>query len=84
MPLINFWQAAGLVILTRLLFGFGHHSNRRKWSGPQINSDLRNKIKNMSPEEKKEFYRKMHYKSDNLHRGCYSEKEHDPVEKSEE
>lgn len=83
LPLINFWQAAGLLILARLFFGFGHH---RSWNGhrPYMNSEIRNKIKNMSSEEKKEFFRKMHY---NRHKGgeeYYKGKEQKIEEKSGE
>lgn len=67
---INYWQAAGLLILTRLLFGFGHHRSKN-WGGPRMDSDFRNKIKNMSPEERKEFFKKMHYNREMWHRGCY-------------
>ena len=58
---INFWQALGLLALTRLLFG-GMHSNWKKnRTSGHFDSELRNKMKNMTPEEKKEFFRKMHY-----------------------
>jgi hypothetical protein len=58
---INFWQALGLLVLCRLLFGgFGgkfwgmgmrHHHNllREKWSS-------------MTPEERKEFVKNHHFK----------------------
>jgi len=75
LPLINFWQAAGLIILTRLLFGFGNHSGRKHWSGTHIDHDLRTKIKNMSSEEKREFFRKMRYSREMWHRGCYEKEE---------
>ena len=59
---ISFWQAAGLLILARLLFG-GMHSNwKRPWNRNYMDHELRNKIKNMSPVERKEFFRKMHYR----------------------
>lgn len=74
LPEVNYWQAAGLLILARLFFGFGHH---RKWNGqrPQMNPELRQKIRNMSPEEKREFFRKMHYNREKWHHDCFSEKE---------
>jgi hypothetical protein len=56
---ITFWQAAGLLILARLFFGGMHPRwNRRSW---HTDHELRNKIAKMSPEERKEFFRKMHY-----------------------
>jgi len=80
---ITFWQAAGLLILARLFFGFGHSG---KWNrdSSHMSRDMRNKIKNMSPEEKKEFFRTMRYNREMWHRGCYGEKEQEPEEKSAE
>jgi hypothetical protein len=49
-----------------------------------MSSDVRSKIKNMTPEEKKEFFRKMHYNREMWHRGCYNEKEQNTEEKSAE
>ncbi len=57
---INYWQAAGLIILCKLLFGgighWGHHGrcfghNRKE------NRDLHEKMRNMSRDERKEFIR---------------------------
>lgn len=58
---ITFWQALGLLVLARLLFGGWHRPWKSHWSQPPMNHELRNKIKDMSPEERKEFFRKMHY-----------------------
>lgn len=82
LPVINFWQAAGLLILARLFFGSGHS----KWRGNSnhLNSEFRNKIKNMTPEEKKEFFRNMHYHRNNWHRECSDKKEYSTNEKSVE
>lgn len=59
LPVITFWQALGLLILTRLLFSglrpFGHWHHNSPWK-----NELRNKLKNMTPEERKEFFTKMH------------------------
>ena len=58
---ITFWQALGLLVLARLLFG-GHHPHRNpRWTMYGKDRELRNKLMKMSPEEKKEFFRKMHY-----------------------
>lgn len=73
LPAINFWQAAGLLILARLFFGSGHSKWRR--NSQHMNPEFRNKIKNMSPEEKKEFFRNMHYHRSNWRRECCEEKE---------
>lgn len=80
---ITFWQAAGLLLLGRLLFGFGHHRSKN-WSGHRMDSDFKNKIRNMSPEERKEFFKKMHYNREMWHRGCYNEKEQTSDEKQPE
>ena len=52
LPVITFWQAVGLLILTRLLFGIGHHGHghHRPWS-----HDFRHKMENMTPEEREQF-----------------------------
>lgn len=62
---INYWQAAGLLILSRLLFGgfgkmrrfghakghfFGHHGSER-------HAHLHEKLKGMSREERREYIR---------------------------
>ncbi len=56
LPELRFWQAVGLLLLTRLLFGFGQHHhpfNHKRTS-------IREKISGMTPEERKEFFRNMH------------------------
>jgi hypothetical protein len=66
---INYWQSAGLIILSRLLFGgFGkfhhkfHHGCHSFSGAPHINKeslvDLHHKIKGMSPCERSEFIRR--------------------------
>jgi len=61
LPLINFWQAAGLLILARLLFGgFGPHRHHGSWYGYSRRQKIRDKISAMSPEERKDFFKKMH------------------------
>ena len=58
-PAIRFWQALGLLVLCRVLFGIGgfhgsvgHHS---VWK-----NNLREKVSKMTPEERKDFFKKMH------------------------
>ncbi len=65
---ITFWQAAGLLILARLLFGGMHSHWKRPWSNSKMDYELRHKIKNMTPEERKEFFRKMHYRREAWYR----------------
>jgi hypothetical protein len=76
LPIINFWQAAGLLILARLFFGINHH--KMSWSEPHLNHELRRKIMRMSSEEKKEFFRKMHNNHDMWQREYFGEKERTP------
>lgn len=52
LPAVNFIQAAGLLILFRLLFGHGRFG-RHHWRGHYY---MREKWANMSPEERKKFY----------------------------
>jgi hypothetical protein len=76
---ITFWQALGLLALTRLLFG-GMHSNwKRHRTFGHHDSEFRKKMMNMSSEEKKEFFRKMHYERSVWHRSHSKENcgEHD-------
>lgn len=58
LPTIKFWQAAGLLVMSRLLFGMGHCNT--PWSGNHMKNNLREKVAGMSPEERKEFFKKMH------------------------
>ena len=51
---LTFWQAVGLLVLFKILFGgFGKHSGRHsKWK------KMKNKWKEMDPEERKEMKEK--------------------------
>ncbi len=50
---ISYWQALGLFALCRILFGsFGFGKNRRP---PFVNKELRDKMFNMSAEERENF-----------------------------
>ncbi|MDR1672195.1 MAG: hypothetical protein LBS09_01835 [Bacteroidales bacterium] len=55
---INYWQALGLFVLARILFGgFGH--GRRIGAGGNFHKNLiRDKWMKMTPEERKEFIHK--------------------------
>lgn len=53
---ISYWQAAGLLVLCRILFGgfrFGGNSNRNRFKGPPAH--LKNKWMNMGDDEKQKF-----------------------------
>ncbi len=60
---INFWQALGLLVLARILFGgFGMHRmmHRGRMHGMHHNNPVHEKWMKMSPEERKEFIKKRH------------------------
>ncbi|WP_018627252.1 hypothetical protein [Niabella aurantiaca] len=50
---ISFWQAVGLLLLSKILFGIGHGKGPHRRMGPS--DRLRRKLKNMSEEERKAF-----------------------------
>jgi hypothetical protein len=51
LTVITFWQAAGILILSKILFGFGHGGRR---GGPWMPNRME-RFKNMSPEEQQRF-----------------------------
>ena len=58
LPVITFWQAAGLLVLSRLLFGgFGHHGrgHYQQWG-----NHFREKWETMTAEEREEFLKRRH------------------------
>ncbi len=68
---VSYWQAAGLLILCRLLFrGFGHHRHHHHpfgrgrmghWGDPrfeQMHDEMKEEMRNMSRTEKIEYIRK--------------------------
>ena len=79
---ITFWQSLGLLVLARLLFGSMHPRWRTQWPHSVMDHDLRRKIKNMSPDEREEFFRKMHYNRQVWRREYNEEKE--PEDKGKE
>ncbi len=65
---IGFWQAMGLLVLSRLLFGIGRFHSPIGNFHTRENS-LREKLSNMTPDERKEFFRKMRA----MHHSWYDE-----------
>jgi len=59
--IITFWQAMGIFILCKILFGFGKGGHR--WGGgggaPWMRRKMEQKFNNMTPEEKERFKQKM-------------------------
>lgn len=69
LPVINYWQAIGLLILARLFFGSGwmHRRNHSHGQGPRFGQKIKDKIDNMTPEERREFFRKLHRSHPHIH-----------------
>ena len=56
---ITFWQAAGIFVLCKILFGFGKGGPGRFGGGaPWMRRRWEERIKNMSPEEREKFKQK--------------------------
>jgi hypothetical protein len=55
---ITFWQAMGIFILCKLLFGFGR-GGRGGMGAPWMRHRMAERFKNMTPEEKEKFKQKM-------------------------
>ncbi|MDR2682612.1 MAG: hypothetical protein LBB64_01930 [Dysgonamonadaceae bacterium] len=76
---INFWQALGLLVLCRILFGsFGRGwmlGGRSKFH----RNHIREKWLNMTPEERKEFIKNRHYFGHGFEHDCFNSK--DPEKK---
>jgi hypothetical protein len=69
LAVINFWQALGLLVLSKILFG-GMFPGRRHWGamhrhhhghGHEHFNPMREKWMNMTAEERKEFIKKRHF-----------------------
>ena len=61
---ISFWQAMGIFVLCKLLFGFGRGGGRGcgpcgGGRAPWMRWKMKEKLANMSPEEREEFKQKM-------------------------
>ncbi|MDR1031457.1 MAG: hypothetical protein LBL76_11380 [Treponema sp.] len=70
LPKINYVQAVGLFMLTRILFsgigcgfGYGWHRHGKFLFGddPRLNNPFREKWLNMSEEERNEFWKQHHH-----------------------
>ncbi len=64
---ISFWEALGLLLLGKLLFG-GFHGKDRSRNGMRWKQHYYNKFSSMTPEERERFKEKMKEK------WCYREK----------
>ena len=57
---ITFWQAMGIFILCKILFGFGKGGGHR--GGAWMRHGMAEKFKNMSPEDREKFKQKWEQK----------------------
>jgi hypothetical protein len=57
--MINFWEAAGLLVLAKILFGFGRGWGGGHWGGHHRHyywkKKMEERLKNMTPEERDKF-----------------------------
>ncbi|HLP18512.1 MAG TPA: hypothetical protein VK470_19800 [Bacteroidota bacterium] len=54
-PVLTFWQAVGLLVLSHLLFrGWGHHGGR-SWHRDRWSRRFEEKLAAMTPEEREKF-----------------------------
>lgn len=73
---INFWQAMGLFILCKILFGFGKGGGG---GGPWMKHKMAERFNQMSPEEKDDFKTRMKYKMSNWKNCCEEFKDKEDV-----
>lgn len=52
---INFWQAMGIFVLSKILFGFGKGGGKPAW----MEHKMRNRFEGMSPEDKEKLKERM-------------------------
>ena len=72
-PSISFWQAAGLLLLSKILFsGLGGKCHDKRASGMSWKYKMYDKFAAMSPEEREAFKKKMQEK------WCPSERQESP------
>lgn len=52
---ITFWQAVGIFVLCKILFGFGKGGHGWRGRGPWMRGRMEERFKNMTPEEREQF-----------------------------
>ncbi|MDB5136522.1 MAG: hypothetical protein JWP37_3125 [Mucilaginibacter sp.] len=78
---INYWQAMGILVLSKILFGFGH---RGRGGAPWMRNRMEH-LKNMSPEERQKFKEEMRSRCGSgwgRHRGGFDWDQPSPEESS--
>jgi hypothetical protein len=56
---ITFWQAMGIFILSKILFGFGGRGGKFGGGAPWAKGRMAEKFRNMTPEEREKFKQQM-------------------------
>jgi hypothetical protein len=56
---ITFWQAMGLFVLCKILFGFGKGGRGMGGGAPWMRKRMAERMKNMTPEERERFKEEM-------------------------
>ena len=56
---ITFWQAMGIFILSKILFGFGKGGHRMGGGSPWMRHRWEERFKNMTPEEREDWKRNL-------------------------
>ncbi len=59
---ITFWQALGLLVLSKILFSGGPCGGRHKRHHERWKNEMREKWEHMSPDERQKFKMKLRYK----------------------
>lgn len=86
---ITFWQAMGIFVLCKILFGFGKGS-KPGWArggAPWMRKKMEERFKNMSPEDKERFKAKMRDRMcdwGDHHRGGFGRRQWDDFAANEE
>ncbi len=75
LPVINYWQAIGLLILARLFFGGSLMHRSYRSNDPRWNHKIKDKFAGMTPEEREEFFKKLHKFRHFVHYYDFGEKE---------
>ena len=56
---ITFWQAVGIFVLCKILFGFGRKGHGMRGGAPWMRHRMEERFKNMTPEQRAKFKEKM-------------------------
>jgi hypothetical protein len=60
--MITFWQAVGIFVLCKILFGFGGKGRGMRGGAPWMRNRMEERFKNMTPEDREKFKAKWEQK----------------------